>query len=283
MVFHLTCTWTVLRVVVFKLRHCMRREVSPGLSNACQSLITRWKTGRKMWKLNDIEWYWVAQRQPTCEQPLLCLMVTADSCTVTTKSGSAAQYRDLIFINSLMKYSNRGFYHSTMWPVFLPPSLSVFLWSLCSIFFPNLSVSKPFFFWHLIILGSDLNSTMQCLCWWLHVKEPFVRPTRCSSLISVYLSVSMCCLPLSVPSPPAPSVLRVPSCRWEVWSRQSCYERLWKVEVAALTSLKRKKNNTKKPKGVAHVMTVDIPRGGNCVILQQLHPNKSMESQEGQN
>lgn len=209
MVFHLTCTWTVLRttVVVFKLRHCMRREVSPGLSNACQSLITRWKTGRKMWKLNDIEWYSVAQHQPTCEQPLLCLMVTADSCTVTTKSGSAAQYRDLIFINSLMKYSNRSFYHSTMWPVFLPPSLSVFLWSLCSIFFPNLSVSKPFFFLAFNHFGErfKLHHAMFVL---MTSREGAFCQTN--PLFLSHLSLSQCIYVLSasvcpLPPPPRPS------------------------------------------------------------------------------
>lgn len=77
----------------------------------------------------------------------------------------------------------------------------------------------------------------------------------------VYLSVSVSCLPsvcLPTPCPVCLSVLRVPSCQWEVWSRQSCYERLWKVEVAVLMSSKRRKKK-KNPKRVAHVMTVDVP------------------------
>lgn len=138
------------------------------------------------------------------QSPLLCLMVTTDSCTVTTKSGSAAQSRDLIFIHSLMKYSNRRFYHSTIWPACLPPSLSVFLWSLCA-----LCLQTFFFFWHLIILGSDLNSTMQCLCIWLHVKEPFCQT---NPLFLSHLSLSQCIYVLSASVCPPPTPLPRPSC-----------------------------------------------------------------------
>lgn len=111
-----------------------------------------------------------------------------------------------------------------------------------------------------------------------------------SQLISVFLC--LVCL-LSVSPIPAPSVclssLRVPSCQWEVWSRQSCYERLWKVEVAVLTSSKGKKTTTHKQKTRKSRSRHDSrcpqlsSRGENWVILQQLHPNWTMESQESLN
>lgn len=114
-------------------------------------------------------------------------------------------------------------------------------------------------------------------------------------LSSQFISVFLClvCF-LSVPSPPLPhplclSVLRVPSCQWEVWSRQSCYERLWKVEVAVLTSSKREKTTTCKQNTRKSRSRPDsrCPRwssgGGHYVIPQQLQPNKSAELQEDLN
>lgn len=118
------------------------------------------------------------------------------------------------------------------------------------------------------------------LLFWRAIKAPpchiddstqlFVKPTSyipSSQFISVFLY--LVCLCLSPPSLPCLSlVLRVSSCQWEMWSRQSFYERLWKVEVSVLTSLKRKKKIPYEQKMSSQSMySVPLQRG------KQFHPS----------